>query len=109
MVTPHESPAAREEGRQLNQPTTLGKPLGVLMLPDTVNKRVEALGTLSRQGKRINGLYRLMESPDMWLKAYAKIYANTGATTKGVDSVTMDGFARERIEKIVTLLKENRY
>jgi len=79
------------------------------MLPATVNKRVEALGSLSRQGKRINGLYRLMESPDVWGSAYAKVYANAGATTKGVDSVTLDGFSIQRIEKIITLLKEHRY
>jgi retron-type reverse transcriptase len=79
------------------------------MLPATVNKRVEALRNLSRQGKRINGLYRLMESPDLWLRAYAKVYANNGATTKGVDPITMDGFAIERVENLITLLKENRY
>jgi len=79
------------------------------MLPETVNKRVEALGTLSRQGERINGLYRLMESPELWLRAYAKVYANAGAMTKGIDPVTMDGFAMERVENIITLLKENRY
>ena len=60
------------------------------MLPETVKKRLEALGNLSRQGKRINGLYRLMESPTLWLRAYAKISANGGATTKGVDRSTMD-------------------
>jgi retron-type reverse transcriptase len=79
------------------------------MLPETVNKRLEACGTLSRQGKRINGLYRLMESPEWWLRAYAKVYANAGATTPGVDPVTRDGFAMERIGKIITLLKEHRY
>ncbi|MDQ3830929.1 MAG: hypothetical protein M3361_16830, partial [Candidatus Tectomicrobia bacterium] len=72
------------------------------MLPDTVKKRLEALGDLSRQGKRINGLYRLLESPALWLQAYAKVHANVGATTKGVDPVTMDGFAMERVEKIIT-------
>ena len=79
------------------------------MLPDTVKKRLEALGDLSRQGKRINGLYRLMESPELWLQAYAKVHANAGATTKGVDQVTMDGFAMERVSKIIALLKEHRY
>lgn len=79
------------------------------MLPNTVQKRLEALGNLSKQGKRINGLFRLMESPDLWLQAYAKIYANAGATTKGVDSVTMDGFSMERVANMITLLKENRY
>jgi hypothetical protein len=55
------------EGRQLDPPTTLGTPPGVLMLPETAKKRLEALGNLSRQGKRINGLYRLMENPELWL------------------------------------------
>jgi hypothetical protein len=50
-----------------------------------------------------------MESPELWLQAYAKVYANTGATTKGVDSVTMDGFSMERVANMMTLLKENRY
>jgi hypothetical protein len=68
-VTTHERPAAWEEGRQLDRPTTLRTPPGVLMLPDTVKKRLEALGDLSRQGKRINGRYRLMESPELWLQA----------------------------------------
>ena len=36
MVTTPESPAAWEEGRQLNRPTTLRKPIGGLMLPETV-------------------------------------------------------------------------
>jgi group II intron reverse transcriptase/maturase len=79
------------------------------MLPDTVKKRLEALGNLSRQGKRINGLYRLMESPALWLRAYAKISANGGATTKGVDRSTMEGFSLERAANIIALLKENRY
>jgi group II intron reverse transcriptase/maturase len=79
------------------------------MLPETAKKRLEALGNLSRQGKRINGLYRLMESPELWLQAYAKVHANAGATTTGVDRVTMDGFSRERVANIIALLKENRY
>jgi hypothetical protein len=49
-VTAHERPAAWEEGRQLDPPTTLGKPIGVLMLPETVKKRLEALGDWRYQG-----------------------------------------------------------
>ena len=36
---------------------------GVLMLPAQVIRRLEALGEISKQGKRLNGLFRLMESP----------------------------------------------
>jgi RNA-directed DNA polymerase len=96
----------REAAQSANNPW---KTAGVLMLPETVKKRLEALGHLSRQGTRINGLYRLMESPALWLRAYAKISANEGATTKGVDRSTMDGFSLERAANIIALLKENRY
>jgi RNA-directed DNA polymerase len=56
---------------------------------------LEALETISTQGKRINGLFRLLENPILWHEAYAKIYANEGATTPGVDKMTLDGFSEE--------------
>ena len=65
----------------------------VLMLSATVIRRLEALETISKQGKRINGIFRLMEDPILWHEAYANIYANDGAMTPGVDDVTLDGFA----------------
>jgi group II intron reverse transcriptase/maturase len=79
------------------------------MLPATVHKRLDALEQISRQGKKINGLFRLMESPDLWLQAYANLYPNKGATTRGIDAVTMDGFSTERVANLTRLLKEGRY
>jgi hypothetical protein len=61
-------------------------------------RRLEALGTISQQGKRVNGLFRLMENPILWHEAYANVYANRGALTKGVDTVTLDGFSQQRGE-----------
>jgi len=82
---------------------------GVLMLPATVIRRLEALTTISKQGKRINGLFRLMEAPILWHEAYAKIYAHEGAITKGIDEVTLDGFSEERVVAIITRLKNGTY
>src|SRR3989449_8362493 len=79
------------------------------MLPATVIRRLEALTTISKQGKRINGLFRLMEAPILWYEAYAKIYANEGAITKGVDEITLDGFSEERVVAIITHLKNGTY
>src|SRR5437879_2372051 len=42
---------------------------------------LEALETISKQGKPINGIFRLMEDPILWHEAYANIYANAGAMT----------------------------
>ena len=57
------------------------------MLPATVIRRLEALGEIAKQGKRLNGLFRLMEHPILWQEAYATIYSNHGALTPGVDRV----------------------
>ena len=36
------------------------------------------------------------------VEGLAKVYANAGAITKGMDPVTLDGFAMERVENIIT-------
>src|SRR5256884_2631598 len=79
------------------------------MLPATVMRRLEALGAVSQQGKRLNGLFRLMENPILWHEAYANIYANDGAMTPGVGKVTLDGFSEERVASIITRLKNGAY
>lgn len=79
------------------------------MLTATVMRRLETLGTISQQGKRLNGLFRLMEHPLLWHEAYANIYANDGALTKGVDDVTLDGFSKPRVASIVARLRAGTY
>jgi group II intron reverse transcriptase/maturase len=79
------------------------------MLPDRAIKRLQALPDISKQGKRINGLFRLMETPELWLQAYANTYSNKGAMTPGVGPVTMDGFSIERVANLIELLKDGRY
>lgn len=56
---------------------------GVLMLPESIRQRLDSIRNLSRQGKRINGLFRLMLSPLLWERAYAEIAPNRGALTRG--------------------------
>ena len=79
------------------------------MLSATVSKRLEALPDISKQGKRINGLFRLLESQELWQAAYAKIHTNKGALTRGVDGTTMDGYSEERVANMIALLKDGRY
>src|SRR6266849_6118872 len=79
------------------------------MLPATVIRRLEALATISPQGKQINGLFRLMETPLLWYEAYANIYANKGAITPGVDPTTLDGFSDKRMTAIITRLQTGTY
>lgn len=79
------------------------------MLSDTTIKRINALGDISKQGKRVNGLFRLMENPVLWKTAYAKIYSNKGALTQGVNKNTLDGFSEERVINIIKLLKAKKF
>jgi group II intron reverse transcriptase/maturase len=79
------------------------------MLTATTSKRLDALGELSKQGKRINGLFRLIENPTLWLQAYINIYANKGAATGGIDGRSLDGFSKERVLSLIKQLKENRF
>jgi len=79
------------------------------MLSDTTIKRMNALGDISSEGKRLNGLFRLIENPILWKKAYAKIYSNKGAITKGANHNTLDGFSEDRVLNIIKLLKQKRY
>ncbi len=79
------------------------------MLPDTVQKRLDSICDLSTRGKRINGLFRLMECPDLWERAYTEIASNRGALTRGVNENTLDGFSVERVTDIIARIMEGTY
>ncbi len=79
------------------------------MLTDTTLRRLETLGELAKQGKRINGLFRLLESRVLWWQAYANAHQNKGAVTKGADGTSLDGFSEQRIERIIDALKSDQY
>ena|SRR2546423_673418 len=71
------------------------------MLPDTVLRRMDSIPNLSRRGKRINGLFRLMAEPLLWERAYTEIASNRGALTRGITNNTLDGFSLERVRGII--------
>jgi len=61
-------------------------------------------------GRRVNGLFRLATNPEvLWKQAYANIYSNKGAITKGVNNNTLDGFSEERVNHLIGLLARREY
>jgi len=50
-----------------------------------------------------------MLRPDLYYLAYNKLYRNKGASTKGVDDDTADGFSDEKISKIIQSLSDETY
>lgn len=76
----------------------------------TVEKRLDSVTNLSRQGKRINGLFRLLACPLLWERAYEQIAPNQGALTPGIDlDNTLDGFSLERMHRIIADVMDGTY
>src|SRR4051812_18052955 len=81
------------------------------MRTDVVEKRLGSLPELSRKGKRINGLLRLLTScPKLWEMAYEAIASNKGALTPGTEpGNTLDGFSIEKMERLMQRLRDKTY
>lgn len=62
-----------------------------------------------KEGKPLERVYRLLNDPELYLKAYGKIYRNQGAMTPGTSNETVDGMSLKKIEGIIKKLGENNY
>ncbi len=54
-------------------------------------------------------VYRLLFLPDLYLRAYAKLYANKGAMTRGATGETVDGMSTAKIGFIIEAIRHERY
>ncbi len=61
------------------------------------------------KGLPLERVYRQLFNKDMYLKAYGKIYRNSGAMTHGVTDETPDGMSLEKIDAIIKLMRYERY
>ncbi|MBA3714121.1 MAG: maturase [Pyrinomonadaceae bacterium] len=62
-----------------------------------------------RRGLPLEDIYRQLFNPQLYLCAYARIYQNAGAMTRGTTSETADGMALAKIEKLIDDLRHERY
>ncbi len=70
------------------------------------------IGVLRERGRRglpLEGLYRQLFNPQLYLLAYGRIYSNSGAMTPGPDAETADGMTMGKIERIIDALRHERY
>ena len=77
-----------------------------------MRKAEAVLEVLQKRGETklpVERLYRQLYKTDHYLKAYAKIYSNKGATTPGTTEETVDGMSLKRIDKITKKLRLERY
>ncbi len=62
-----------------------------------------------KKGQPVERLYRMLFNPDLYLKAYAKLYSNKGAMTPGATPETVDGMSMEKIKTTIEALRAERY
>jgi group II intron reverse transcriptase/maturase len=62
-----------------------------------------------RRGLPLEDIYRQLYNPNLYLRAYARLYANKGAMTPGTTEETVDGMSLAKIEKIINDLRYERY
>jgi retron-type reverse transcriptase len=70
------------------------------------------LGVIRERGRRglpLERLYRQLFNRELFLLAYGRIYANTGAMTPGVSPETADGMSLAKIGSIIDALRGERY
>ena len=70
------------------------------------------LGVLRERGRRglpCQELYRQLFNPQLYLLAYGRIYANTGAMTPGASAETVDGMSQAKIGRIIDAMRHERY
>ena len=79
------------------------------MQANTVQKRLASLPSLSRAGKRVNGLARLLASRTLMDASVNRTRGNRGTATPGIDGETLDGLTIERINGWVRGMVEGTY
>ena len=61
-----------------------------------------------RKGQPVERLYRMLYNPELYLKAYAKLYPNKGAMTPGATPETVDGMSLGKINNIIEAIRYER-
>jgi len=62
-----------------------------------------------RNGKQLEGVYRQLFNPELYYRAYGRLYRNAGAMTRGATEETVDGMSTKKILGIIELLRNERY
>lgn len=73
---------------------------------DTILTTVQKRGTT---GLPLLHVYRMLYCKELYLRAYAKLYANAGALTPGSTPETVDGMTEAKIDTIIAALRAERY
>jgi len=109
---------AKEQPKKLGQshPLIKGGRTGIVKFQDTevcamqeTNVYLGLVRERGRKGLPLERVYRQLFNRNMYLKAYGKIYRNSGAMTHGVTDETPDGMSLSKIDAIIELMRYEKY
>lgn len=75
----------------------------------SADKVLDVIHKRGKEGKPLERVYRQLFNKDIYRLAYSRIYANTGAITRGIDGDTLDGMSESRIDRIIQKLRNETY
>ncbi|MPZ71475.1 MAG: maturase, partial [Actinobacteria bacterium] len=75
----------------------------------TAEALLEIIHERGKKGLPLERLYRHLFNPELYLRAYGKIYRNDGALTPGATGETVDGMSLRKIQAIIDALRYERY
>ena len=81
------------------------------MLSNELRKKLDGVSKCSVKGDhKVRNLFKIMVNNfEIWDLAHSNIASNKGATTKGIDDVTVDGHSGERSIEIMNQLRNGSY
>jgi group II intron reverse transcriptase/maturase len=77
-----------------------------------MRKAETVLGIIRERGQQklpLEDIYRQLYNPEMYLRAYGRIYPNKGTLTPGTTNETADGMSLAKIEKLTDDIRQERY
>jgi group II intron reverse transcriptase/maturase len=75
----------------------------------TAEALLEIIHERGKRGLPLERLYRHLFNPELYLRAYGKIYRNDGAMTPGASAETVDGMSLKKIQAIIEALRYERF
>lgn len=61
------------------------------------------------RGLALENVYRMLYNPNLYLRAYSKLYTNQGAMTPGITEETVDGMSIQKIEQLIDDIRQERF
>ena len=76
-------------------------------------RNAETVLTIIRErGKKhlpLERIYRLLYNKELYLRAYARLYPNDGAMTRGITTETVDAMSQAKIEQLIDDIRHERF